>query len=50
MDGFTTAWVRAFRPDRPGSGFVQLWATGATAERLPVIRAVAEYGLLRPAQ
>jgi hypothetical protein len=47
--GAATAWVRNYRPDSPGSGYVQLWAFGATADRLPVIRAVAEYGLLRPA-
>ncbi|MEO8450583.1 MAG: PQQ-binding-like beta-propeller repeat protein [Gemmatimonadota bacterium] len=47
--GMTSVWVRSFRPDRPGSGFVQLWGNGATAERLPLIRAAAEYGLLRSA-
>ena len=47
--GKTTAWVRVYRPDRPGSGFVQLWGLGATAERLPLLRAAAEYGLLRRA-
>jgi outer membrane protein assembly factor BamB len=46
--GAATAWVRVYRPDRPWSGYVQLWGFGATVERLPVIRAVAEYGLLRP--
>ena len=45
--GKTTAWVRVYRADRPGSGFVQLWGLGATLDRLPVVRAVAEYGLLR---
>ena len=45
--GKTSAWVRVFRPERRGSGFVQLWGLGATLERLPYIRAVAEYGLLR---
>ena len=45
--GKTTAWVRVYRVDRPGSGFVQLWGLGATLDRLPVVRAVAEYGLLR---
>jgi len=43
------AWVRVYRPDRPGSGFVQLWGLGATADRLPLVRAAAEYGLLRRA-
>lgn len=45
--GQTTAWVRTYRPDYPGSGYVQLWGFGATLERLPAIRAVAEYGLRR---
>jgi hypothetical protein len=39
--------VRVYRSDRPGSGYVQLWGFGATVERLPSIRAAAEYGLLR---
>ena len=47
--GTTTAWVHVYRPDRPGSGFVQPWGLGATADRLPVVRAAAEYGLLRKA-
>jgi len=47
--GNTTAWVREYRSDRPGSGFVQLWGLGASVDRLPYIRAVAEYGLLRKA-
>jgi len=46
-DGMATAWVRSYRRDRPGSGYVQLWGLGATLERLPAIRAAAEYGLLR---
>jgi len=45
--GMTTAWVRRYRADRPWSGFVQLWGLGASLDRLPAIRAVAEYGLLR---
>ena len=45
--GRTSVWVRTYRPDRAGSGFVQMWGLGATAERLPLVRAVAEYGLLR---
>jgi hypothetical protein len=49
-DGMATAWVRNYRPDRPASGYVQLWGFGATLDRLPAIRAVAEYGLLRRAR
>ena len=45
--GKATAWVQRYRLDRPGSGYVQLWGFGATIERLPAIRAAAEYGLLR---
>ena len=45
--GKTSAYVRVYRPDRRGSGFVQLWGLGATLERLPYVRAVAEYGLTR---
>jgi outer membrane protein assembly factor BamB len=45
--GASSAWVREFRADRPGSGYVQLWGLGATVDRLPYVRAVAEYGLLR---
>ena len=45
--GNATAWVRQYRADRPGSGFVQLWGLGATVDRLPYARAVAEFGLLR---
>jgi hypothetical protein len=45
--GNASAWLREYRPDRPGSGFVQLWGLGASVERLPYIRAVAEFGLLR---
>jgi eukaryotic-like serine/threonine-protein kinase len=48
--GRATAWVKTFRPDLPGTGYVQLWGLGASIERLPMIRAVAEYGLLRPAR
>jgi hypothetical protein len=32
---------------RRGSGYVQLWGFGATVERLPMIQAAAEYGLVR---
>jgi hypothetical protein len=46
--GQTNAWVRGYDRSRPWSGFIQLWGFGATAERLTDIRAVAEYGLLRP--
>jgi len=45
--GKTSAWVRVYRPDKRGSGFVQLWGLGATFDRLPLVRAVAEYGLIR---
>lgn len=45
--GKTTAWLRVYRPDRVGSGFVQLWGLGATPDRLPLVRAIAEYGLMR---
>lgn len=45
--GKTSTWVRSYRSDRPGSGFVQLWGLGATLERLPYVKAVAEYGLIR---
>lgn len=47
--GNASAWLRVYRADRPGSGFVQLWGLGANVERLPYIRAVAEFGLLRKA-
>ena len=46
-DGWATAWQVQYRPDRPWAGYVQLWGLGATVERLPMIRAAAEYGLLR---
>jgi hypothetical protein len=46
-DGQATAWVRVYRPDRAGSGYVQLWGFGVTLDRLPMIQAAAEYGLLR---
>jgi hypothetical protein len=39
--------VQTYRPDRPRSGYVQLWGFGATIERLPANRAAAEYALLR---
>jgi hypothetical protein len=48
-NGKATAWVQQYRPDRPGSGYVQLWGFGASVERLPAIRAAAEYGILRRA-
>jgi outer membrane protein assembly factor BamB len=46
-EGKASAWVYTYRPDRRGSGYVQLWGYGATVERLPMIQAAAEYGLLR---
>jgi outer membrane protein assembly factor BamB len=48
VEGKATAWVYTNRPERPGSGYVQLWGYGATLERLSMIQAAAEYGLLRP--
>lgn len=39
--------VALYRPDRPWSGNVQLCGFGANIERLPAIRAVAQYGLFR---
>ena len=50
QSGLATAWVRTYPPNRPGSGYVQLWGFGANIERLPAIRAVAEYGLIRRAK
>lgn len=50
-DGMAVAWVKRYSRSAPGAGFVQLWGgSGVTAERLPMISAVAEYGLLRPGQ
>ena len=46
-DARATAWQVTFDPRRPWAGYVQLWGLGATVERLPMVRAVAEYGLLR---
>lgn len=48
-NGNATAWVQPFHHGRPGSGYVQLWGIGADVTRLPMIRAVTEYGLLRKA-
>ena len=45
--GRAAAWVRTYGSHRPGAGYVQLWGLGATVDRLPMIRAVVEYGLLR---
>jgi eukaryotic-like serine/threonine-protein kinase len=45
--GQATAWAQVYRADRPWAGYVQLWGFGATLDRLPAIRAAAEYGLLR---
>jgi eukaryotic-like serine/threonine-protein kinase len=47
--GQATAWMQMYRRDRPWAGYVQLWGFGATVDRLPLIRAAAEYGLLRAA-
>jgi hypothetical protein len=49
-NGRATAWVKEYWKGRPGSGYVQLWGFGASVERLPLIRAVTEYGLLRAVQ
>jgi eukaryotic-like serine/threonine-protein kinase len=49
-NGRATAWVKEYGKGRPGSGYVQLWGFGASVERLPLIRAVTEYGLLRAVQ
>lgn len=46
-DGWATAWQVSFHADRPWAGYLQLWGLGATVERLPMVRAAAEYGLLR---
>jgi len=46
-DGWATAWQIEYRRDRPWAGYVQLWGLGATVERLPMIRAAVEYGLVR---
>src|SRR5262249_27474532 len=46
--GGSTAWVKAFNRDVPGSGYVQLWGF-SVPDRLSTIREVAEYGLRRPA-
>ncbi len=47
--GRAAAWVKTYGSHQPGAGYVQLWGLGATLGRLPMIRAVAEYGLLRKA-
>jgi hypothetical protein len=49
-DGRTTAWVKEYRPDRPGTGYLQLWGMGASARELPAIRAATEYGVVRQAR
>ncbi|HUF36356.1 MAG TPA: hypothetical protein VMN37_10425, partial [Gemmatimonadales bacterium] len=46
--GRATAWQLVYDHQRPWAGYVQLWGFGASIERLPMIRAAAEYGLLRP--
>ncbi|HWA56582.1 MAG TPA: PQQ-binding-like beta-propeller repeat protein [Gemmatimonadales bacterium] len=48
-DGWATIWQIEYRKDRPWAGYLQVLGLGATVERLPVIRAVAEYGLVRKA-
>jgi outer membrane protein assembly factor BamB len=50
VHGRATAWVKEYAAGRPGAGYVQLWGLGASVERLPLIRAAAEYGLLRPVE
>jgi len=47
-DGWATVWQLEYRKDRPWAGYLQVFGLGATVERLPMIRAVAEYGLVRP--
>jgi hypothetical protein len=47
-EGWATVWQLEYRKDRPYAGYLQVWGLGATVERLPMIRAIAEYGLLRP--
>ncbi len=47
VHGRATAWVKDYGAGRPGAGYVQLWGLGASVERLPFIKAAAEYGLLR---
>lgn len=46
-DGWATVWQIEYRKDRPYAGYVQVFGLGATVERLPMVRAVAEYGLTR---
>jgi hypothetical protein len=46
-EGWATVWQLEYRKDRPYAGYLQVLGLGATVERLPMIRAVAEYGLLR---
>lgn len=46
-EGWATVWQIEYRKDRPWAGYLQVWGLGATVERLPMIRAVAEYGLTR---
>lgn len=45
-DGRATVWQKQYDPTRPWAGYLQLWGLGATVERLPMVRRVAEYGLL----
>jgi eukaryotic-like serine/threonine-protein kinase len=46
-EGWATVWQIEYRRDRPWAGYLQVWGLGATVERLPMVRAVAEYGLTR---
>lgn len=47
IDGWATVWQIEYRKDRPYAGYLQVFGLGATVERLPLVRAVAEYGLTR---
>ncbi|MFN8651856.1 MAG: PQQ-binding-like beta-propeller repeat protein [Gemmatimonadales bacterium] len=47
VGGWATVWQIEYRKDRPYAGYLQVFGLGATVERLPMIRAVAEYGLTR---
>ncbi|HSB56004.1 MAG TPA: PQQ-binding-like beta-propeller repeat protein, partial [Gemmatimonadales bacterium] len=46
-EGWATVWQIEYRRDRPWAGYVQVFGLGPSAERLPMVRAVAEYGLTR---
>ncbi|MGH7628626.1 MAG: PQQ-binding-like beta-propeller repeat protein, partial [Gemmatimonadales bacterium] len=51
MDEFgqAGAWVRSYGGP-PGTGFVYLWGLEVLPELLPQVRAVADYGIWRPAR